>query len=197
VFLKVSRPDDTQDEAGLKVLDEPASTQSDATVLELQLRAISKKQHGDIAVRSIEDAHKNPDQIQKWITNISDLHRSKPPPQVHYKNSMPDIETLMEIWPDEFEEALGSLELPGVDLDLSLEEYARVICTMMDIPVYDNIAESLHVLFTLYMEFKSNQHFMGFGGNSGDKEEGPVGDNRFGFGEDFNNKFNENGRPLS
>lgn len=34
-----------------QVLDEPAAEQSDATVLELHLRAISKKQHGDVAVR--------------------------------------------------------------------------------------------------------------------------------------------------
>lgn len=37
-----------------QVLDEPAADQSDATVLELQLRAISKKQHGDVAVRFLE-----------------------------------------------------------------------------------------------------------------------------------------------
>jgi hypothetical protein len=42
----MSRPDGVGDELGLKVLDEPAPNQSDATVLELQLRAISKKQHG-------------------------------------------------------------------------------------------------------------------------------------------------------
>mmetsp|Transcript_12940 Transcript_12940/g.17031 ORF Transcript_12940/g.17031 Transcript_12940/m.17031 type:complete len:386 (+) Transcript_12940:271-1428(+) len=164
-FLKVGRPDGKQDDLGLKVLDEPAATQSDATVLELQLRAVSKKQYGDVAVRSIEDAAKNPKEIESWINNISELHRSKPPPQVHYKQNMPDIETLMEVWPDEFEEALSSLELPGPDMELSVEEYARIICTVMDIPIYDNIAESLHVLFTLYQEFKSNQHFMGFGGN--------------------------------
>lgn len=37
----------------VEVLDEPAANQSDATVLELQLRAISKKQHGDVAVRFV------------------------------------------------------------------------------------------------------------------------------------------------
>lgn len=37
-----------------QVLDEPAADQSDATVLELQLRAVSKKQHGDVAVRFLE-----------------------------------------------------------------------------------------------------------------------------------------------
>ena len=44
-------------------------------------------------------------------------------------------------------------------MDLSLEEYVRVICSMLDIPVYTNMVESLHVLFTLYSEFKNNQHF--------------------------------------
>lgn len=38
----------------MEVLDEPAAIQSDATVLELQLRAISKKQHGDVAVRWVK-----------------------------------------------------------------------------------------------------------------------------------------------
>jgi len=166
-FLKVPRPDGQQDELGLKLLDEPTASQSDATVLELQLRALSKKQYGDVAVRSIEDAYKRPEEIQKWVNSISDLHKSKPPPQVHYKNSMPDIEKLMEIWPDDFEEALNSLDLPGADLDVSVEEYARIICSIMDIPVYENLSESLHILFSLYMEFKSNQHFMGFGAAGG------------------------------
>jgi len=45
-FVKVPRPDTKPDDLGLKVLDEPTATQSDATVLELRLRAISKKTHG-------------------------------------------------------------------------------------------------------------------------------------------------------
>jgi intraflagellar transport protein 46 len=93
-FLKVSRPDGKPDTLGLKTLDEPSSTQSDPTVLELQLRAVSKKQqYGDVVVRSIENASKFPSAIDKWIANISDLHRTKPPPQVHYKRNMPDTET--------------------------------------------------------------------------------------------------------
>jgi intraflagellar transport protein 46 len=47
----VPRPDHQSDDLGLKVLDEPAASQSDATVLELQLRAMSKKTHGgDVTV---------------------------------------------------------------------------------------------------------------------------------------------------
>jgi intraflagellar transport protein 46 len=36
-FIKIPQPSGNQDDLGLKVLDEPAATQSDATVLELQL----------------------------------------------------------------------------------------------------------------------------------------------------------------
>jgi intraflagellar transport protein 46 len=120
------------------VLDEPAASQSDSTVLELQLRAISKKASGEVAVRSIDNAASNPREIQRWITSISELHRSKPPPQVHYKKSMPDVEALMDVWPEEFEDALSRsrVPLPSVNLDLSLEEYIKVWCSLLDVPVY-------------------------------------------------------------
>jgi intraflagellar transport protein 46 len=145
---------------GLKYLDEPSSNQSDPTVLELQLRAMSKKlQYGDVVVRSIDNAAKNPAAVEKWIQSISDLHRSKPPPQVHYRRNMPDLDKLMEVWPEEFEAALENLELPSPDLDLSLADYAKVLCSLLDIPTYENPIESLHVMFTLYMEFKNNPHF--------------------------------------
>lgn len=158
-FIKIPPPDGQRDELGLRVLDEPASVQSDPTVLELQLRAISKKQHGDVAVRSIDNAAKNPQEIDRWIKSIEDLHRSKHAVEVQYKRNMPDIELLMQEWPAEFEEILKTTNLPSADMDLSLEEYARVICAMMDVPVYDNLIESLHVIFSLFMEFKENPHF--------------------------------------
>lgn len=149
---------------GLKFLDEPAASQSDPTVLELQLRAMSKKvQYGDVAVRSIEDATKNTAAIDRWIQSISDLHRTKPPPQVHYRRNMPDLDRLMEVWPEEFEKALEGLSLPGPDLDLSLVEYAKLLCSIVDIPTYDNPIESLHLLFNLFIEFKSNPHFQARG----------------------------------
>ena len=194
-FIKVPRPDGEQDALGLQVLDEPAAAQSDATVLELQLRAVSKKQHGDVAIRSIENAAKNPQEIDRWIRSIEDLHRSKPPPQVNYRKAMPDIDQLMEEWPPEFEELLKTTPLPDATIDLSLQEYCKVACALLDIPVYggpsgddrsfkrttpavrrcknqpkrcfaergrrryDNLVESLHVLFSLYLEFSDNVHF--------------------------------------
>lgn len=159
-FIKIPRPDAKEDELGLKVLDEPAASQSDPTVLELQLRAMSKKlQYGDVVVRSIENASKNPHLVEKWMLNISELHRTKPPPQVHYKRNMPDMDLLMEAWPDDFEAALATFPLPSPDLDLSLLEYSKLLCSILDVPVYDNPIESLHVMFTLFTDFRNNPHF--------------------------------------
>jgi intraflagellar transport protein 46 len=160
---------------GLRYLDEPCSNQSDPTVLELQLRAKTKKlQYGDIAVRSIEYAEKYPNKIEKWIQDIKDLHRSKPPPQVVYKKSMPDIEQLMEIWPEEFELLLSSTTLPSPDLDLNLFEYTKVLCSILDIPIYDNIIESLHIMLSLFIDFRNNPHFQArlYGNNGTDNNGG-------------------------
>lgn len=161
-FLKVPRPDGKEDGSGLKYIDEPASNQSDPTVLELQLRAKSKKlQYGDVVVRSIENAEKNPIKVEKWIQDINELHRSKPPPHVNYRKNMPEIDNLMEVWPEDFEKLLAATPLPSPDLDLSIAEYAKVLCSMLDIPTYDNPIESLHLMFSLFIEFKNNPHFQG------------------------------------
>ena len=148
-FIKVPPPDASRDELGLKVLDEPAAQQSDATVLELQLRAGSKKAHGDLSIRSIENAAKNPQEIEKWIRSIQDLHKQKHSVEVQYKRNMPDLDSLMQEWPAEFEESLQQLELPSPQLDMSIEEYARVMCAVLDVPVYDNLSKfsKTHALF--------------------------------------------------
>ena len=197
-FVKVLRPDGERDELGLKVLDEPAASQSDATVLELQLRAVSKKQHGDVAVRAIEQAAKNAPEIERWIESIADLHRSRPPPEVVYKKPMPDIETLMQIWPAPVEELLETNALPDADINLDLASYVRTVCAMLDIPVYGSLTEALHVLFTLYSDFKANVHFqqqletagdgdgmdgMGMGGMGGMDMSGMDGMSPMGGGE--------------
>ena len=161
-FIKVPRPDGEKDTLGLTVLDEPAAAQSDATVLELQLRAVSKKHHhGEIAVRSIENAAKSPLDIDRWINSIADLHRSKPQPQIHFRKPMPDIEKLMEEWPPNVEDLLRSpnFQLPSADLEASLPEFTRLVCGILDVPIYDNLVESLHLCFSLYLEFLEHPHF--------------------------------------
>lgn len=166
-FIKVpppSKEEEGEQRLGLKVLDEPASHQSDPTVLDLQLRAISKKSNLEpMVVRSLEYADKNPREIQRWVESINDLHREKPRPQVYYTKTMPDIEHLMQVWPDSLEEMLKTVKLPPPAIDLEVQDYARVLCALFDIPVRQNVTESLHVLFTLYSAFINNQHFMNLG----------------------------------
>ena len=42
-FISVPRPDGVKDKLGLAFVDEPCAKQSDPTVLDLQIRAVSKK----------------------------------------------------------------------------------------------------------------------------------------------------------
>uniref|UniRef100_A0A8C3W9F5 Intraflagellar transport protein 46 homolog n=1 Tax=Catagonus wagneri TaxID=51154 RepID=A0A8C3W9F5_9CETA len=160
-FLKVPCPDGKPDNLGLLVLDEPSTKQSDPTVLSLWLTENSKQhnvtQH--MKVKSLEDAEKNPKAIDTWIESISELHRAKPPATVHYTRPMPDIDTLMQEWSPEFEELLGKVSLPTAEIGCSLQEYTDMVCAILDIPIYKSRIQSLHLLFSLYSEFKNSQHF--------------------------------------
>lgn len=56
------------------------------------------------------------------------------------------------------------MKLPTEEIDLELKDYCKLACNLLDIPVHNttnnkNLIESLHVFFTLYSEFKANQHF--------------------------------------
>ncbi|CAN2387919.1 intraciliary transport [Pristimantis euphronides] len=163
-FLKVPRPDNKPDKLGLLTLDEPFTKQSDPTVMVLWLSENSKQHsvaHQQIKVKSLENAEKNHKAVDTWIDSISELHRSKPPATVHYTRPMPEVETLMQEWPSEFEERLGKISLPTAELDCDLPTYIDMIHAMLDIPVYKSRIQSLHVLFSLYSEFKNSQHFKG------------------------------------
>nr|KAJ3414018.1 Intraflagellar transport protein 46 [Polyrhizophydium stewartii] len=131
-------------------------------MLDLHLRAVSKS--GTVVpqvVRSLESANLSKDTkpVDAWIKNIKDLHGKKPPPSVHYSRRMPDIEELMQVWPQELEAAF--------------ELYATLIALLLDVPTTsfpttdkaeprklpNMLVESLHVIFTLYSEFKNSVHF--------------------------------------
>ena len=160
-FLKVPRPDGVPDGLGLFVIDEPALIQSDPAVLELQLKAKMKKRRGDCVVRSIENASKSPYDIQKWIDSVEDLHRSKPPPEVLYKFPIPNVEEFTSPFPAEMASALEH-EFAGAldpELDISLEDYANLMCTLLDVPIQggeglseNNLINNLHFLFNLSIE---------------------------------------------
>ncbi|CAH8450896.1 unnamed protein product [Schistosoma bovis] len=159
-FLKVPRPDGKPDYLGLLVLDEPCASQSDPTILNLQLRALSKQTATkQVIVKSIENAEQQTKVIENWIKSITELYRAKPAPTVHYTRNMPEISELMAVWPTSFEEAINNMQLSLSELDCSLKDYVDIICALLDIPVYNNRIHSLHLLFSLYLEFKNSQHF--------------------------------------
>ncbi|XP_047443579.1 intraflagellar transport protein 46 homolog isoform X2 [Mugil cephalus] len=160
-FLKVPRPDDKPDSLGLLVLDEPSVKQSDPTVLSLWLSEDTKR-HGAPELKKVSSVscpQSNPRPVDMWVDSISVLHRSKPAASVHYVRPMPDIDVLMQEWPPELEDMLGRVQLPPARLRCPLSQYVDVVCSLLDIPVHDNRVQSLHVLFSLYLEFRDSQHF--------------------------------------
>jgi len=84
-FIKVTHPEIQDDSLGIKCLDEPSPFQSDPSVLDLRLRALAKQSSSkSVVVKKIDNVGKNSKVIENWIKDISDLHRSKPSPSVHY-----------------------------------------------------------------------------------------------------------------
>ncbi|KAJ3108226.1 Intraflagellar transport protein 46 [Phlyctochytrium planicorne] len=180
---KIPRPDQKPDTLGLTVLDEPAGKQSDPTVLDLHLRAVSKSVAPvPQVVRSLDSMslRTNTKPLENWIRNVKELHTAKPPPSVHYSRRMPDIEELMQVWAPEVEQAFDTVALPSPELDMPLNQYARVIAAILDIPAPTHTTQSspnkdgkkknststieaLHVIFSLYAEFKNSQHFGSMG----------------------------------
>jgi intraflagellar transport protein 46 len=159
-FCKIPRPDGRPDYLGLHVVDEPCANQSNPAVVKIGLQYQSKVQSPAVFVDCVEDAANRPNVIDKWVADIKKLHYKKPLPTVNYSKPMPDIEALLQVWPQEFEDLLNSdLQFPPTQVDLDIDQYVRVMCAILDIPTYGNLIESLHVMFTLYMEFRANQHF--------------------------------------
>ncbi|KAM9414390.1 intraflagellar transport protein 46 homolog isoform 2-T2 [Pholidichthys leucotaenia] len=160
-FLKVPRPDGKPDSLGLLVLDEPSVKQSDPTVLTLWLSEETKQHSGaeQAKVSSVPSPQSNPRAVDSWVDSISALHRSKPATSVHYSRPMPDIDSLMQEWPPEVEELLGRVRLPPARLDCSLGQYVDLVCGMLDVPVHGSRVQALHLIFSLYLEFRDSQHF--------------------------------------
>lgn len=58
-------------------------------------------------------------------------------------------------------------QLPTANLSVSLEEYTDLCLSLADIPVHSSRIEALHLLFTLYAEIKSSQHYRNMAANNG------------------------------
>lgn len=157
-FIKVMRPDDVASDLGLRVLDEPCTKQSDPAVLHLQLRATTKETSAKrVVVKKVENANKHHKAIDRWIKDINELHKSKHSSSMNYSNPMPDVDTLMQEWPADFEDQLANIESLNRHLDCDLPTLVDTVCSVLDIPVYESRIESLHLLFSLYSAVKNIQ----------------------------------------
>jgi intraflagellar transport protein 46 len=159
-FLKMAKPDGTKEDLGISMLDEPSLNHEDKTVLEMRYIQDKKVASGPIMnVESIEHADKKPKEISRWITSMADLHKTRPPPTVNYTKQMPEWDYLMQEWSPGMEQTLKEIPFPGPEIDMHAADYARLVCTMVDIPCHKlannkSVVESLHVLFTLFSEFR-------------------------------------------
>ena len=159
------KPDGTKEDLGITVLDEPSLNHEDKTVLELKyIQSQNVVRAAPMTVDSIENADKKPKEISRWISSVQDLHKTRPPPTVNYTKQMPDFDIMMQEWSPEMEQALREIPFPGPEIDMHAADYARLVCSMVDIPSHKlannkSVIESLHVLFTLFSVFKQNQHF--------------------------------------
>ncbi len=169
----MTRPDGQQEDLGLNVIDEPITNGIDPYIFKLMLIDETKQKVDKYEVRSIPDSEKNPKAIQNWIDKVAEMRKNKVSSSVSYNKNYPDIEKLMQVWPEKMESTLKDIYFPDERIDLSIENYSKLICNTIDIPVHPRnsnkgLVESLHVLFTLYSEFKQNQHFQR--NTSGEKE---------------------------
>ena len=175
---------------GFVYLDEPNAQQSDPAVIDLALRAISLQEttkETNAKVRSIRlppfsnnmDANKSAPHkaLQNWIDTVADLQTKKNRPTGAASKGASlvddDLEKLMAEWPSEIDFALTqhTIQLPTADIDLSLQDFARLCCTILDVavkPVRSNyngprkqLVDSISSIFAVYLLFKNNQHFSG------------------------------------
>ena len=168
--IKIPRPDGVPDGIGTAILDEAIpSKQSNAAVVELQLRNYAKKgsmRDDSTVVRSISNASENTNEIDQWIQSVEEIHsattnnknQTTQSLDVRYRNKMPSVQELKQPWPADVANELrnGTLELPTADIDLNVEEYARMMSMLLGIPVHDGcVADSLHVLLSLFVEVQS------------------------------------------
>ncbi|KAK2941735.1 putative Intraflagellar transport protein 46 like protein [Blattamonas nauphoetae] len=162
-FVKGQRPDGVGDLLGLVVLDEPGPEQSNPSVLEMQLRNLDKLSNvkQPTNVRTVDANDRGAMGLQSWLNSIEEFHKSRPSPSVAYRGPMPSPETLIQVWPPEFENQLKHTKKPPLHrLDMSFTDNSKLILYVLNFAVYiDSVNNFLRLLFSLHSAFKEHPHF--------------------------------------
>lgn len=93
-------------------MDEPATEQSDSAMVDLRLHQLTKP--GGLSqepIKKLSQSEKNLHQIEKWISNVKEVRKIKPPDRVYYSKTMPDIEQLMQEWSPDIEKCIKNLKV--------------------------------------------------------------------------------------
>lgn len=124
---------------------------------------------GDDGVAVVAFPERDPARLTSWIETVKGLHASGvsiaasgsgrtslAAAPVRYSRNMPDVESLMQAWDGDTEEVLRGVRLPDASLPMPLRKRAELACATLGVPVYENLVESMHVVFSTYLEFKNN-----------------------------------------
>ncbi|KAL3817007.1 hypothetical protein ACHAXA_010127 [Cyclostephanos tholiformis] len=134
-MIKIPRSDGVVDGVGGAILDEHIDAiQSNAAFAEPHLRNVTKNiSRRAVAVRDIINTVKNTNEIDQWIQSVEETHSKKQQPTQNKMDYM-KYQIKREI-ADEIKK--GLLYIPSADIDLSVEEYARMLCSLFEIPVHE------------------------------------------------------------
>ena len=127
-------------------------------LFDIKLQSKNQLKASSFTVRSI-DAHSFPGAVDEWIYDVEEAHANVKRAS-STKSALPDVKALMQALPQEMENALASGDacLPPADIDLSLEEYAQVLCTLFSIPVEETkLVEAIHKMMSLVIECKDRE----------------------------------------
>lgn len=145
-----------------QVVHESGTFFTDPAFLELQRRLLSRNYETKTsAIWSIEDARNNPEAIDQWIKCVQELQSMKQNSDFQNSHDFPSINELPRPLPKELRNEILSaseqdIRVPDPNLDLSVEDYAKIICSLLDIPVDEgSIISSVHTLFQLYLHLEA------------------------------------------
>lgn len=163
-FLKISCPQtfdinkqnkisNMVENLGLIVLDEPSGHQSEPSLLNMRLKSILTNTNMTTILQT--PVAKSDRDIQKWVTEVEQLHVSQSRKNTIDIQLNTNIDTLMAEWPASFEKTLNHIGFPTYNIDCSLDLYIRIICALFDIPILENTQYhyiiALHTLFNLFL----------------------------------------------
>ncbi|KAK9827496.1 hypothetical protein WJX74_005719 [Apatococcus lobatus] len=147
-FIKVPRPDGVDDELGISLLDEPSAQQSNPSIMHLKLQSSEPQGGGHVhEPESLPASSTTGRKLENWIIGMRQVQQGKRSAHVHYTKPMPAVDSLLEAWP-----AASQPQLPPGHEELNLRSLVTLVCNLLDIPVYDNPVESLHLLFSAMLE---------------------------------------------